>query len=173
MEFDLEKALEVLRSTPAAVRALVDELSDDWTMGSGREGDWSVHDVIGHLIHADETDWIPRAEVILQQSGDRNFPPFDRFGHFEKAKGKTVGELLDEFDAVRADCLGTVAGWGLTDAELALTGIHPEFGEVTLGQLLSTWVVHDLTHIRQIATVMARKYEAEVGPWREYLSILK
>lgn len=173
MDFELEKATEVLGSTPAVVRSMVGGLSDEWTAGSGRQEDWGVFDVVGHLIHADETDWIPRAEVILAQGEDRNFPPFDRFGQFEKSQGKTLEGLLDEFDAIRKECIATVRGWSLTDEQLELGGVHPEFGEVTLRQLLATWVVHDLTHIRQIATIMAKKYEDAVGPWKAYLSILK
>lgn len=173
MEFGLEKSIEVLQATPATLRAMVGNLSEDWTAASGQQDDWGVFDVVGHLIHADVTDWIPRAEVILKQGTNRNFPPFDRFGQFERSKGRSLEDLLNDFAAVRAECIRTVKGWDLTDTELELNGIHPEFGEVSLRQLLSTWVVHDLTHIRQIATVMAKKYEAAVGPWREYLSIMK
>lgn len=173
MNFELESAVEVLRGTPATVAAMVSGLSGDWTAGSGRQDDWGVFDVVGHLIHADETDWIPRAEVILAQGEDRNFPPFDRFGQFEKSRGKTLDGLLDEFDAIRKECIRTVRGWNLTDEQLGFQGVHPEFGEVSLRQLLATWVVHDLTHIRQIATIMAKKYEDAVGPWKAYLSILK
>jgi hypothetical protein len=173
MDLHMGTAVEVLRSTPATVRAMVGGLSDEWTAGSSRQDDWGVFDVVGHLIHADETDWIPRAEVILRQREDRNFPPFDRFGQFEKTRGKVLGELLDEFEAIRKECLATVRGWNLTDERLELRGLHPEFGEVSLRQLLATWVVHDLTHIRQIATIMAKKYEDAVGPWKAYLSILQ
>ena len=172
MEFELETGIEVLQNTPGVVRSMVSGLSDEWTANSGRQDDWGVFDVVGHLIHADETDWIPRAEVILARGEDRNFPPFDRFGQFAKANGKTLTVLLDEFDEVRSGCLATLRGWDLTDEKLELRGVHPEFGEVSLRQLLATWVVHDLTHIRQIATVMARKYEEAVGPWKAYLSIL-
>jgi len=173
MEFELEKATEVLGRTPAVVRSMVSGLSDDWTASSELKDVWGVFDVVGHLIHADETDWIPRAEVILAQGEDRDFPPFDRFGQFEKSRGKTLSELLDEFDAIRKECIATVRGWELTDEKLELRGVHPEFGEVTLKQLLATWVVHDLTHIRQIATIMAKKYEEAAGPWKAYLSILQ
>jgi hypothetical protein len=173
MEFELEKATEVLGRTPAVVRSMVSGLSDDWTASSELKDVWGVFDVVGHLIHADETDWIPRAEVILAQGEDRDFPPFDRFGQFEKSRGKTLSELLDEFEAIRNECITTVRTWGLTEEQLELRGVHPEFGEVTLKQLLATWVVHDLTHIRQIATIMAKKYEEAVGPWKAYLSILQ
>jgi uncharacterized damage-inducible protein DinB len=172
MEFTLERSAEVLASTPAIVRSMVGGLSDEWTASSGIPDDWGVFDVVGHLIHADRTDWIPRAEVILRQADDRNFPPFDRFGQFESSRGKTLTTLLDEFDAVRREALSTLSEWNLTEEMLELRGVHPEFGQVNLRQLLATWVVHDLTHIRQIANVMARKYEDAVGPWKAYLSIL-
>ena len=173
MNFHLDKTVEVLRGTPATITAMVGQVADEWTESSGRRDDWGVFDVVGHLIHADETDWIPRAEVILRQGADRDFPPFDRFGQFDKSRGTTLVELLDEFEAVRKECLATVRGWNLTEQQLDLKGIHPEFGEVNLRQLLATWVVHDLTHIRQITTIMAKKYEEAVGPWKAYLSILK
>ena len=172
MEFELGKGIEVLQNTPGVVRSMVSGLSDGWTASSGDQVDWGVFDVVGHLIHADETDWIPRAKVILARGDDRNFPPFDRFGQFEKTNGRTLAVLLDEFDEVRRGCLATLRGWDLTDEKLELRGVHPEFGDVSLRQLLATWVVHDLTHIRQIATVMAKKYEDAVGPWKAYLSIL-
>lgn len=172
MNFSVGKSIEVLSPTPAVVRALLRGLSDDWSSTNSRD-DWGPYDIVGHLIHAEYTDWIPRVRVILEQSTDRNFPPFDRFGHFELVKGKCLSQLFDEFDAARAASLDTLLGWGISGEQLALSGIHPEFGEVTLGQLLATWTVHDLTHIRQIVTSMARRYETAVGPWKEYLSILR
>ena len=172
MDFELGRSIEVLGNTPGVLRSMVSGLSDDWTASSGDQENWGVFDVVGHLVHADEAVWIPRAKVILAQGEDRNFPSFDRFGQFENAKGKTIEVLLDEFDEVRRKSLETIQGWSLTDEQLGLPGIHPEFGDVNLRQLLATWTVHDLTHIRQIAMVMARKYEQAVGPWKAYLSIL-
>lgn len=172
MEFALEDAIPMLESTPATLKAWLGGLPDQWTASSGDEGDWQPFDIVGHLIHADQTDWIPRAKVILAQGEDRNFPPFDRLGQFEKTKGKTLAELLEEFAVIRKECIDELNSWKLTSDQLELKGAHPEFGEVTLGQLLSTWVVHDLTHIRQIATAMAKRYETAVGPWKSYLSIL-
>jgi hypothetical protein len=124
------------------------------------------------LIHGEETDWIPRARIILQQGENRTFVPFDRFAQHERSKGKSLAQLLDEFAELRRENLDTLRSWSLTDTQLDLEGIHPELGRVTLRQLLGTWVVHDLNHIRQITTVMAKRYEEEVGPWKEYLSIL-
>ena len=171
MEFNLERTIEVLSATPGALRGLLGGLSDAWTASRGDE--WGPFDVVGHLIHAEHTDWIPRARVIVEQGEDRNFPPFDRFGHFALVEGKTLAQLLDEFDAARRQSLDTLAGWDLSDDQLDLRGLHPEFGPVTLRQLLATWPVHDLTHLRQIATSMAKQYDQAVGPWKEYLSILK
>jgi hypothetical protein len=127
---------------------------------------------VGHLIHGERTDWIPRARIILGQGADRRFAPYDRFAQFRESKGRTLGELLDEFEQLRRENLGTLASWSLDDARLTLTGVHPEFGSVTLRQLLATWVVHDLGHIAQVARVMARQYREAIGPWEAYLPIV-
>ena len=173
MKFELDQALQVLSATPRTLRALLGDLTEEWTHSSGNAEQWEAFDIVGHLIHADETDWIPRARIILEQGENRRFGPFDRFAQFERSKGKTLEELLGEFEFARRNSLAILSSWELRADDLALTGDHPEFGEVTLGQLLATWVVHDLTHIRQIATAMARRYDTEVGPWKEYLSILR
>jgi Protein of unknown function (DUF664). len=173
MKFQLEQAIEILSQTPETVRSLLGNLSEDWTSKDGARDNWSAFDVVGHYIHAEETNWIPRARVILAQNADRTFAPFDRFGHFEKSKGKTLHELLETFAERRKESLQTLRSWNLTDEQLDLKAVHPELGEINLRQLLSTWVVHDLTHIRQIVTFLAKKYSSEVGVWREYLSILK
>jgi hypothetical protein len=172
MNFQIEKAVPLLASTPPTLRALLGGLDAEWTDSEGTSEGWAPFDVVGHLIHGEETDWIPRARIILSQAEDRTFEPFDRFAHFERSKGKTLAALLDEFEYLRNANLETLSSWELTNAELDLQGVHPELGSVTLRQLLATWVVHDLTHIRQVATVMARRYAGEVGPWKEYLSIL-
>jgi len=171
MNFEIDKAIEVLERTPRVVRAMLDRLSDEWTSG-GTETDWAPFDIVGHLIHGESTDWIPRAKIILDQGGNVTFVPFDRLAQFDHSKGKTLAVLLDEFDEARRESLKTLRSWNLTDGQLKLKGMHPELGEVNLSQLLSTWVVHDLTHIRQISTFMANKYSEAVGPWTEYLSIL-
>lgn len=172
MQFELEKTIEILSQTPFTLRSMLGGLVEDWT-GGGSEEDWSPYDVVGHLVHNEITNWIPRAKVILEQGDDRSFAPFDRFGQFEASKGKTLAELLDEFERLRAKNIETLRSWKLTPERLSLKGIHPQFGEVELRQLLSTWTVHDLGHIKQIVRFMARKYEEAVGPWKEYLSILK
>ena len=173
MKFEIENAVAVLSATPGTLRALLGGLSDRWTSSSDNSDSWQAFDVVGHLIHGEETDWITRARIILEQGENRTFVPFDRFAQFDNSKGKSLSDLLAEFEEARAKSLSELQSWNLTDEQLELKGMHPELGEVTLGQLLATWVVHDLNHIRQIATAMARRYDAEVGPWKEYLSILK
>jgi len=180
MNFDLSNSIEILSATPATLRSLLGNLSDEW-VGSEihnqkseiENGPWSPFDVIGHLIHGEETDWIPRARIILSHGDDRTFVPFDRFAQFEKSKGRSLGQLLDEFARLRVENLDVLRSWNLTGEQLDLEGMHPELGPVTLRQLLATWVVHDLNHIRQIVTVMASRYEGDVGVWKEYLSILQ
>ena len=172
MQFDLTHALEVLERTPGTFRALLGGLSEAWTTPNEGPETFSAWDNVGHLVHAERTNWIPRARVILEQGADRRFPPFDRFGHYRESAGKSMAELLDEFERLRAANLETVRGWRLTEAELALEGEHPAFGPVTLAQLLSTWVAHDLGHLAQTARVLAKQYRDAVGPWREYLPVL-
>jgi hypothetical protein len=173
MNFQIEQAVEILSRTPAVLSALLGNLSDEWTTNKANADGWSAYDVVGHLIHGEETDWIPRARIILAQGESRTFEPFDRFAQFELSKGKTLSELLEAFALVRAESLETLRGMNVTPEQLQLKAIHPELGEVNLEQLLATWVVHDLTHIRQIVTVMAHRYSEDVGAWKEYLSILK
>lgn len=171
-ENSIASAVSILRVTPFTLRELLGSLPQQLTASSGDRGDWAPHDVVAHLIHAELTDWVPRAEVILAQGIDRRFPPFDRDGQFAMP-ARSLGELLDELVEVRRHNLDKLAGWELDDEKLGLRGVHPEFGEVTLGQLIATWAVHDLTHLRQIANHIARRFNDDVGPWRAYLSILK
>jgi uncharacterized damage-inducible protein DinB len=173
MKFELEQAVEILSNTPETVKSLLENLSDEWTLKNEDADGWSAFDVVGHLIHAEETDWIPRAEIILAQGENPRFEPFDRFAQFENSKDKNLPELLETFAARRRASLEKLRAMNLSPEHLRLEGIHPELGRVTLEQLLSTWLVHDLTHIRQIVTVLAKKYTENVGVWREYLSILK
>jgi DinB superfamily len=173
MQFSLEKSIEILSNTPETVKSLLGNLSTDWTLSKDDSESWTPFDVVGHYIHGEETDWIPRAEIILGEGENRTFESFDRFAQFERSKGRTLSELLETFAELRKKNLETLKSWNLTDAQLQQTGIHPELGEVTLEQLFATWVVHDLTHIRQIVTILAKKYGENVGVWKEYLSILK
>ena len=172
MNFQIEKAVEILSQTPYTLSRMLDGLSSEWTQSFGDTENWSPYDVIGHLIHGEENDWIPRAEIILAQGDDRTFVPFDRLAQFKKSKGKTLSDLLTEFAHLRNANIERLVSWQLTSDQLALKGTHPELGLVTLKQLLATWVVHDLNHIRQIVTYMAAKYADNVGPWKAYLSIL-
>jgi hypothetical protein len=149
------------------------DLSGEWTSAAGDSSEWAPFDVVGHLIHGEKTDWIPRARIILEQGDNLTFVPFDRFAQVENSIGKSITQLLDEFGKLRGENLETLRSWDLTPDQLDLEGVHPELGRVTLRQLLATWVVHDLNHIRQIVTAMAKRYDGEVGVWKDYLSILK
>jgi hypothetical protein len=173
MNFDLDQAVEVLERTPAALDSLLRGLSSGWTDSLGDADKWQAYDIVGHLIHGEKTDWIPRARIILSHEESIAFEPFDRHAQFEDSKGKSLENLLSEFAALRADGLKALRSWRLAPDQLDLRGNHPELGRVTLRQLLATWVVHDLTHIRQIATALAHRYRDDVGGWREYLSIMK
>jgi hypothetical protein len=172
VEFDLRVATPILERTPATLRALLAGLPSDWTDATEGPDTWSPYDVVGHLIHGEHTDWIPRARIILEQGTNRRFEPFDRFAQFRDSEGKSLAELLDEFERLRAESLTTLAGWRVTDAQLSLEGEHPTFGAVTLRQLLSTWAAHDLSHLAQISRVMAKQYRDAVGPWRAFLPIM-
>jgi uncharacterized damage-inducible protein DinB len=172
MKFDLEEGIAVLGRTPQVLRLLLSGLPEVWTASNEGEATWSPYDVIGHLIHGERTDWIPRARIILAQGPSRRFEPFDRFAQFEESRGKSLDDLLDELAALRSANLDTLRELPLNDDTLDLEGEHPTFGAVTLGQLLATWVAHDLNHIGQIARVMARQYAEAVGPWKEFLPIL-
>ena len=173
MDFDLATGTAVLERTPATLRAMLAGLPAAWTEGDEGPETWSPRVVVGHLSHAERNAWLPRARVILEQGTERRFPLFDRFAQLRDAAGRLVEEELDEFARLRAESLATLAGWRLTDEQLALTGEHPQFGVVTLRQLLATWVAHDLTHLAQVVRVMAKQYRGAVGPWSEYLSIMK
>lgn len=172
MDFDLAQGIAVLERTPHALRAALAGLGTVWTDATEGPETWSPYIILGHLTHGERTDWIPRAQIILAQGVNRRFTPFDRFAQFRESQGKSLADLLEEFSRLRADNIATLAGWRLTDAQLALEGEHPEFGAVTLRQLLATWVAHDLGHVAQIARVMAKQYREAVGPWRAYLPVL-
>src|SRR5438067_1866911 len=173
IEFEFAGALPVLQRTPAALRALLTDLPAAWTDATEGPGTWSPYDVVGHLIHGDRTDWVPRVEHMLRHGDAVPFPPFDREAMFSASKGVPLEALLDAFDRLRAGSLARLNELGLSAADLSRRGRHPEFGVVTLGQHLATWVAHDLGHIRQVVRAMARQYSDAVGPWRAYLSILQ
>ena len=171
-EFNLNEAVAVLERTPVTLSAMLDGLPETWTRATEGEGTWSPYDVIGHLIHGERTDWIPRAQHIL--AGDpRPFIPFNRAAQFTESRSQTLPELLETFAQLRNENVATLRAMNLTDSDLDRQGLHPELGKVTLRQLLATWVVHDLDHVTQIARTMAKAYTNETGPWIEYLSILR
>jgi len=172
VEFTLHVALPVLERTPATLRALLSGLPSEWTDATEGPDTWSAFDVVGHLIHGERTDWIPRARIILEQGRSRPFDQFDRFAQFRDSAGKSLAELLDEFARLRAESLATLRSWKLTETQLSLEGEHPTFGAVTLRQLLATWTAHDVSHLAQISRVMAKQYRDAVGPWRAYLPIM-
>lgn len=173
MEFDLDNARQILERTPTVLQSLLKDLPEAWTDQNEGPETWSPYDVIGHLIHGELTDWIPRTELILNESESKEFEPFDRFAQFENSKGKSLTQLLDEFTSLRAENLSKLAQMALTHNDLDKTGVHPEFGAVSLRQLLSAWVVHDLGHIVQVSRVMAKQYKEATGPWPKYLAVLQ
>ena len=172
MNFEISKSIEILSRTPKVLKTLLSGLSEEWVSNNEGEGTWSPYDVIGHLIHGEKTDWIPRAKIILSDSTDKTFEPFDRFAQFNQ-EAKSIEELLNEFSVLRAQNLEELKSMEIEDTQLLEKGIHPELGEARLKELLSTWTIHDLGHIAQIARVMAKQYQSEVGPWIAYLGILK
>ena len=173
MQFDTEHAIEILGRTPVVVRAMLSGLSDPWVYNNYGEKTFSPFDVVGHLIEGERTDWILRARIILDSGEERPFEPFDRYAQFEDNKGKTISELLTTFEELRAANLVTLDALDVDSERLELRGTHPELGPVTLGHLLAAWVVHDLNHIAQIAKAMAFQYREQVGPWGEFMSILR
>ena len=172
MNFSLAASIEILERTPDVLGRMLKDLSPEWTMVNEGGDTWSAYDVVGHLIHGELTDWIPRMEIILSANTDKLFKPFDRLAQFQKSKGQTLNQLLDEFKALRRENMELLKSKQLTQQDLERTGVHPAFGKVTLAQLLSTWTVHDLNHIAQISRVLATQYKAAVGPWTAYLGIL-
>jgi hypothetical protein len=170
--FVLDEAIAILSRTPRMLDALLRGLPDPWIRGTEGGTTWSAFDVVGHLIHGEETDWIPRARIILEHGDARPFEKFDRLAQFTLSAGLTLDTLLDEFAEARARNLAELRSFGLTDADLDRPGRHPELGPVTLRQLLATWTAHDLDHVMQIARVLGRQYSDEVGPWRAYLRVI-
>ena len=170
--FSLEHSIEVLSRTPATLSALLQGASDVWVRGTEGPDTFSPFDNVGHLIDGEETDWMPRARIILAQGANRRFEPYDRVRHRARNANRTLASLLAEFARLRAENLAELKGWRLNEAQLDLRGEHPSLGPVTLRQLLAAWVVHDLGHVAQVARVMAKQYRPEVGPWVPYLPVL-
>ncbi len=172
MPIRLEEAVAILERTPHVLRALLEDLPEPWLHADEGDGTWSPFMVVGHLCDGEETDWIPRARIILEHGASRAFDPYDRERHRRVSHGATLRERLDRFERRRAESLVALAALRLEPADLARPGLHPELGPVTLGQLLATWVGHDLDHLVQIARVLAKRYREETGPWVAYLSVL-
>jgi hypothetical protein len=172
MAHNLAHTISLLTRTPAALDALLRDLPETWTLRNEGEKSWTAFDVVGHLIHADRTDWMPRAKIILQFGDTQPFASFDRLGHERECQGKSLGQLLDEFARVRSESLGDLRALNLRSEDLDRRGRHPALGAVTLSELLATWAAHDLTHLHQISRIMAHQYREAVGPFSAYLGVL-
>ncbi len=173
MEHSLSQTISLLTRTPSALDALLRDLPDAWTLRNEGDKTWTPFDVVGHLIHGERTDWMPRVRTILQHGESQPFAPFDRWAQERESQAKSLDQLLDEFSALRFENLGELRALNLTPDQLNLRGRHPALGVVTLSQLLATWAVHDLTHLHQISRTMAHQYRNAVGPWAAYLGVLQ
>jgi hypothetical protein len=173
MHHDLEQTMALLARMPAALDALLRGLPDAWTLRNEGENSWTAFDVIGHLIHGERTDWMPRTRLVLQSGAARPFEPFDRLAHVSESRNRSLDELLDTFARLRADNLSELRALNLQPSDLERRGRHPALGEVTLSQLLATWAAHDLSHLHQLSRVMAHQYREAVGPWTAYLGVMQ
>jgi len=173
MHFNLDQATDILSRTPIILRAMLGNLPDEWTFGNEGDQTWSPFDVVGHLIHGERTDWIPRIRIILEAGESKSFEPFDRFAQNEASKGKSIEGLLATFEELRSNNIEALKKMNISEENLRVRGKHPELGTVRLEELIATWVVHDLDHVVQISRTMAKQYKEAVGPWEEYLSVLK
>lgn len=173
MEFDLNEVIHSLRKTPKVLRLVLQDLPEHLIYGNEGPDTWSPFDIVGHLIHGEKTDWMVRCRLILKPDGPHRFEPFDRFAQFEDSQGKRLDDLLDEFEQLRAQNLEDLKALSPSGDQLALSGVHPEFGIVTLKELLFTWVTHDYSHLTQVSRVLAKQYRNDVGPWKAYMRVLK
>ncbi|CAM5786071.1 MULTISPECIES: DinB family protein [Brevibacillus] len=173
MNFQLKEAIEILERTPQALEHFLSGVSNGWLQCNEGEGTWNVSEVIEHLIEGEKHNWIPRLEFMLQEGEGKPFPPFDRYSHLNEKLERSIEQKLLEFTMIRMQNIAKLKELVEPEAHLEVTGSHPAFGTVKVRELLSTWVVHDLTHIAQIVRVMAERYRTDVGPWKEYLGILK
>jgi len=173
MEHDLEQTIALIERTPKVLNTLLRDLPDDWTMRNEGEKSWSAFDIVGHLIHGELTDWLPRARRILESGESKAFDRFDRLAQERDSKGKPLGQLLDEFARLRAESIRQLRALNLQPKDLARRGTHPVLGVVTLSQLLATWAAHDLTHLHQLSRVMAHQYRNTVGPWTKFLGVMQ
>jgi hypothetical protein len=173
MAHDLEKTIALIERTPKVLNNLLRDLPDDWTMRNEGEKSWSAYDIVGHLIHGEKTDWIPRAKRILESGESKPFDKFDRFAQERESKGKSLGELLDEFGRLRAESIRQLRALNLQTKDLERKGTHQVLGTVTLSQLLASWAAHDLTHLHQLSRVMAHQYREAIGPWTKFMGVMQ
>jgi len=173
MEHNLPETIALLTRTPAVLDALLRDLPERWTLRNEGDSTWSAFDVVGHLIHGERTDWMPRARMILHFGEAKAFEPFDRWAQQRESQGKSLGQLLDEFARTRSESLGELRALNLRQEDFGRRGRHPALGAVTLSELLATWAAHDLTHLHQISRIMAHQYREAVGPWSKYLGVLQ
>jgi len=170
---ELHQTIALLQRTPAALQAQLAGLPEGWTTRNEGDGTWTVVEVIGHLIHCEVADWMPRVTTIMEHGESRTFDPLDRQASVEGLEGRSIEELLEEFSRMRESNLSKLKAMRLSAEDMQRTGRHPRFGVVTLSQLLSTWAVHDLTHVHQISRIMAHEYREAVGPWVAFLGVLR
>ncbi|MGE0405708.1 MAG: DinB family protein [Candidatus Korobacteraceae bacterium] len=173
MEQSLQHTMALLSRTPSALNALLRDLPETWTHYNEGENTWSAFQTLGHLVHIERTDWMPRVRKVLQHGEAEPFDPVDRFAHMQEIEGKSLPKLLDDFDRLRLENLHELRALNLREEDLVLRGRHPALGSVTLAEVLATWATHDLTHLHQISRVLAHQYRGAVGPWKEYLGVLK
>ncbi len=173
MGHDLQCTIALLARTPAALDALLRDLPETWTFRNEGENTWSAFDIVGHLIHGERTDWIPRSRMILQFGDTQTFEPLDRWGHFRESQGESLGQLLDEFAHLRSENLGELRALNLRPEDLDRRGRHSAFGIVSLSELLAAWAAHDLTHLHQVSRVLAHQYREAVGPWTRFLGVMR
>lgn len=172
MEHNLQNTIALLARTPAALNALLRDLPDTWTFQNEGDKTWTAFDVVGHLIHGERTDWMPRVRIILEFGESRAFEPFNRLAQVRESQGKALGQLLDDFARLRSENLDELRALNLQGRDLERRGRHPALGVVTLSELLATWAAHDLTHLHQISRIMAHQYREAVGPWSVYLGVM-
>ena len=173
MAHDLEKTIALIERTPKVLNNLLRDLPDDWTMRNEGENSWSAYDIVGHLIHGEKTDWIPRAKRLLESGESKPFDKFDRFAQERESKGKSLGELLDEFARLRGESIRQLRALKLQPKDLERKGTHQVLGPVTLSQLLASWAAHDLTHLHQLSRVMAHQYRQAIGPWTKFMGVMQ
>jgi hypothetical protein len=172
-EFSLAEVIAILSRTPASVDALLRGLPDTWVRGNEGKDTWSAFDIVGHLVFAERTDWMPRLRIVLENGEARPFDPFDRFAQLKENQNKSLEQLLDAFVRLRSENLAALEALNLQHEDLTRRGRHPALGVVTLSELLATWAVHDLNHVHQLSRVMAHQYRETVGPWSAYLGVLQ